>query len=114
MNINQIKAKPVNSGPYFKDYPVPMKLVVEEPHIKNWINNLQRGFPPEQLPAVLREEGGAYVRVRHFEDGLIREMEISQNGNGSLCCMAFTHEEDWPEIVKMIESESKDKGLVGS
>lgn len=39
MNINQIKAKPFIVSEFFMDYKIPMKIVIKEKYIKNWIEN---------------------------------------------------------------------------
>lgn len=110
MNISQIKAKPLHIREYFSDYRISMKSVIEERWIKNWIENQQMFESPERLKRILLNEPSPTLRIRHNEAGEIKEMLISQNGKGHLCCMHYSCPDDWKRLVEIIESEVEHDG----
>ena len=110
MNITMIKVKPEVSHEFFKDYPLPMAAVIEEPSIKNWIENLQNGERPEVLKERLLKEEGAHLRVRHDENGNITEMLISQYWSGALCCMHYSKTENWARLIDVVNNQNKSNG----
>ena len=104
MNISQIKASPCCERRHSKDFPVFIKDVLGLPGVRNWIQNIQTGWPPDQLVERLKKEESAYVRVRFTKDGTILSMDLSQYGAG--CLGVFSYADRWDELIRLIERDA--------